>query len=261
MEGSGVVRKRAIVAYAHPRTQGTDRPVARATRGVSVLQRGWRHDLRGQGAGASRPRAQLSGRVRSGLEDRRAAGRSRPARSHCHRLGGGGAGAREQPDQAAYPKVQHPAARRQELPLSPVDVERGVSTRVGRPARRTRRQLLRRTVSAGAFRAEDDVAHAPAVRHPVVQRSDHRQARAPLPRVRHQALHRAVRRHALHPGGVRPRRQPHAAVPRGQERRAREDAPSPDARRRGGRTFRRGRAAIASRRWRPPSSATATCSD
>src|SRR5438128_11565264 len=55
IEGSDTERKRDIVAYGHPRTQGTDRPAARAARSVSVLQRGWRHDLRRQGARAARP--------------------------------------------------------------------------------------------------------------------------------------------------------------------------------------------------------------
>src|SRR3954463_14377824 len=49
MEGSDTRRKRSIVTYGHPRTQGSDRPVARAAGCVSVLQRGGRHDLRGQG--------------------------------------------------------------------------------------------------------------------------------------------------------------------------------------------------------------------
>ena len=41
--------------------------------------------------------------------------------------------------------------------------------------------------------APDDVADAPAVRDPLVQRGHHRRARPAVPRVRHQALHRAVR--------------------------------------------------------------------
>ena len=45
--------------------------------------------------------------------------------------------------------------------------------------------------------APDDGADAPAVRHPVVQRGDYRRARPAVPRVRHQALHRAVRARAL----------------------------------------------------------------
>src|ERR1019366_4934430 len=35
MEGSGTERRRDIVTYAHPRTQGADRPAARAARGLS----------------------------------------------------------------------------------------------------------------------------------------------------------------------------------------------------------------------------------
>src|SRR5262245_50767609 len=55
MEGSDTSEKRAIVTYAHPRTQGSDCQVARAARGLSVPQRGGRNHLRGQGAGASGP--------------------------------------------------------------------------------------------------------------------------------------------------------------------------------------------------------------
>src|SRR6267143_2192467 len=98
MEGSDTERRRDIVAYGHPRTQGTDRPVARAARSLSVLQRGRRHDLCGQGARAPRPRAQLSGWIRLGREARRAARRNRAARGHRHRLGRRGARARKQPD-------------------------------------------------------------------------------------------------------------------------------------------------------------------
>ena len=132
-----------------------------------------------------------------GSEDRRAARRGRPPRGDRHRLGGRGARAREQSDQAAHAEVQHPAARRQELPVPAADHQRGVSARAGGARRPARRQLLRRPVHAGPFRAQDDVADAPAVRDALVQRGDHRQARPPLPRVRHQALHRAVRRHDL----------------------------------------------------------------
>ncbi len=123
--------------------------------------------------------------------------RGRAARGHRHRLGRRGAGAREQPHQAAHPQLQHPAARRQELSVPAADDERGVSARAGGPPRRARRQLLRRAVHAGHARAPDDGADAPAVRDPLVQRGDHRQARTAVPRVRHQALHRAVRRDDL----------------------------------------------------------------
>ena len=102
MEGSDTGQKRDIVTYGHPRTQGSDRPAAGAARGVSVLQRGGRHHLRrarrGRCATAS---ATISGAYGSDPEDRRAARRGRPPRGDRHRLGGRGAGAREQPDQAA----------------------------------------------------------------------------------------------------------------------------------------------------------------
>ena len=70
--------------------------------------------------------------------------------------------------------LQHPAARRQELPIPAADDERGVSARARGAARREGRRLLRRTVSARQAGAADDDAVAPAVRHPVVQRGDHR---------------------------------------------------------------------------------------
>ena len=147
MEGSGTDEKRAIVAYAHPRTQGSDRAAARAARSLSVFQRGGRHHLRRQGPRAARPRPQLSGAYGSEPQDRRAAGRGRPPRGHRHRLGGRGARAREQPHQAAHAEVQHPAARRQELSVPAAHDERGVSARARRAPGRARRQLLRGTVS------------------------------------------------------------------------------------------------------------------
>ena len=48
----------------------------------------------------------------------------------------------------------------------------------------------------GALRAQDHGPDAPAVRHPLVQRGHHRPARAAVPRIRHQAMHRALRRRA-----------------------------------------------------------------
>ena len=95
-------------------------------------------------------------------------------RSDRHRLGGRGAGAREQPDQAALAALQHPAARRQELSLPAADHDRGVSARAGGALGRARRQRLCGPVPARQVRAPDDVADAQGVRHPVVQRGDHR---------------------------------------------------------------------------------------
>ena len=224
MEGSGTGTRRDIVPYGHPRTQGADCPAAGAARSLSVLQRGRRHDLRREGARAARSRPQLPGRPRRRRQDRRAPGRSRPPRVHRHRFGRGGAGAREQSHQAALAEVQHPAARRQELSVPAADDQRAVSARPRRAPRRARRELLRRPVHAGALRAPHDGADAPAVRDSLVQRSDHGQARAALPRVRHQALHRAVRRRGLLARRVRARGRDDAALSRGEERRADRNA-------------------------------------
>ncbi len=130
------------------------------------------------------------------------------------------------------PEIQHPAARRQELSVPAADDQRAVPARAGRAPRRARRQLLRRPVHAGAFRAQDDVADAPAVRDALVQRSDHRQARAAVPRIRHQALHRAVRRHdLLAPRTTRAPSTSPSCSSKGKNDELREDAEGADARR------------------------------
>ena len=142
----------------------------------------------------------------------------------------------------------------------------------GGAQRREDRRLLRRTVSAGQARPPDDDAVAPAVRHPLVQRGDYRTARPPVPRVRHQALHRAVRGGDLHRGAVRRGRGQHEAAARRPQRRAHRDAARPhggrrptasDSRRRRScatRCARCRRCATGSRRWRLPGSAIATSS-
>ena len=183
------------------------------------------------------------GRVRLESQDRRPARRGRPSRGDRHRFGGRGTGPREQPDQTADAQVQHSAARRQELPLPPTDHQRSVSACARRARRATRRQLLRRAVHARPLRAPDHVADPPAVRDALLQRSDHGQAGPAVPRVRHQALHRAVRRRDLHGARLRARRRRRAVVPRRQERRAGQDAARPHGRRRRARAFRRGGAA------------------
>ena len=128
-------------------------------------------------------------------EDRRAARRDRAARVHRHRLGRRGAGAREQPDQAAQPKYNILLRDDKNYPYLQLTTNEAFPRVL--VARRVERDG---SFYAGPFlpatlRAQDDVADAPAVRHPVVQRGDHREARSSVPRVRHQALHRAVRRH------------------------------------------------------------------
>ncbi len=129
-----------------------------------------------------------------------------PPRGHRHRFGRRGAGAREQPHQAASAQVQHPPARRQELSLPAADDRRGVPPRPGGAAGRARRPLLRRPVHAGVAGAPDDVADPQAVRHALVQRDDHRRPPPAVPRVRHQALHRPLRPRALFGGRVSRRR-------------------------------------------------------
>jgi excinuclease ABC subunit C len=69
------------------------------------------------------------------------------------------------------------------------------------------------------------------------------QARASVPRIRHQTLHRAVRRRDLLRGGLRPRGAGRALFLEGQERRARQDTPRAHAGCRRARTLRGGRAA------------------
>src|ERR1043165_4703685 len=68
------------------------------------------------------------------------------------------------------------------------DDKKSVSPDGGRAACRAERRLLRRPVPAGQDCPPDHGAGAPAVRHPLVQRSDHRAAGPAVPRVRHQAL-------------------------------------------------------------------------
>src|ERR1043165_2469317 len=63
MEGSDTERNRDIVAYGHPRTQGSDCPVAGAAGSLSVPEFAGRHHLRRQGPGAARPGPQLPGRL------------------------------------------------------------------------------------------------------------------------------------------------------------------------------------------------------
>ena len=164
-------------------------------------------------------------------------------------------------------QIQHPAARRQELPFSAADDQRALSARARGAPGGARRQLLRRPVSAGALRPQDDGAHASAVRHPLVQRGDYRQTRAAVPRVRHQALHRSLCRHGMQPRRVCQRRQAHSTVLEGKndelvKRSARAcwmrgRGSGRAAARRGGRCR---RCTIASGKWPPPRSGIATSS-
>ena len=105
---------------------------------------------------------------------------------------------------------------------------RGVSARARRAPRRARRPLLRRPVHAGALRAQDHVADAPAVRHPLLQRGDHRRACATVSRVRHQAVHCAVRAgRCARQRSIERRSQHTQAVSRRAERRTAGDPARP----------------------------------
>ena len=107
----GSLRPRAsLVPDGHHRPQGPDRTAARAARCLPVLQPGWRDHLRGEGPPAARPRPELPRRPRQPSQDRCPPRRGPRARSHRHRLGGRGAGAREQPHQAAGAALQRAAA-------------------------------------------------------------------------------------------------------------------------------------------------------
>ena len=81
-----------------------------------------------------------------------------------------------------------------------------------------RRQRVCRSVPAGEVRAPDDVADAQGVRHPVVQRGDHRLPQPAVPRTRHRPLPGAVRGHGLHRGALRGGGGRHPAVPRRPQR-------------------------------------------
>ncbi|PYR47121.1 MAG: excinuclease ABC subunit C [Acidobacteria bacterium] len=93
--------------------------------------------------------------------------------------------------------MQHPASRRQELPLSAADHHGGLSTRAGGAPGRAGRELLCGSLPAREVRPPNHGVDAAPVRYPFVQRGHHRQARSAVPRVRHQTLYRALRGFAL----------------------------------------------------------------
>ena len=193
-------------------------------------------------------------------------------RGDRHRLGGRGAGAREQPHQAAVAALQHPAARRQELSLPAADDHRGVSARAGGALGGARRQRVCRPVPAGEVRAPHDVADAQGVRHSVVQRGDHRHRAPAVPGIRHQALPGAVRgRRSAARSATRWRwptrscfsRAATTSWPISCARACSRPRPTSASRRRRSCATRCGRCrrcASGSRRWRRRSSAIATCS-
>ena len=192
--------------------------------------------------------AATSARAGTQPQDRRAARRGGRPRGHRHRLGRRGAGAREQPHQAADAQVQHPAARRQELSLPAADDDRGVSARAGgaarrartatsTPARSCRRSLARRTMSLThrlfGIRSCNEVITGQRGR-PCLE-YDIKRCLAPCVDAlcSPEQYARAVERHA--------------AVPRGAERRTGRRPARADDRGRGGRSASRRRRSCATR--------------
>ncbi len=96
-------------------------------------------------------------------------------------------------------------------PYLQLTTNEALSARAGGAAGGARRQLLRGPVPAGPFRPQDHGPDASAVRDPLVQRGHHRKARAAVPRVRHQAMPRAVRGHRVLARGIRARCRAHAS--------------------------------------------------
>ena len=195
--GSRVIAraKTRSVSHADPRSQGPDRPPARAARRLPVFQRGRRDALRRQGAGRC---ATASAAIWAPTASARASTRcsTRPQRLEVivtdsvvealalenHLI------KQRAPrynillrDDKNYPYLQ--------LTTSEAFPRVLVARRVERDGHFYAGPFL-----PASLGAPDDGADAPAVRHPVVQRGDHRRARPAVPRVRHQALHRAVRR-------------------------------------------------------------------
>ena len=100
--------------------------------------------------------------------------------------------------------------------------------------------LLRGPVPARQAGPAHHGADAQAVRHPLLQRGDHRRARAAVPGVRHQALPGAVRAVAVHARTLRAGGGGHPPVPGRPERRAVGPPRSADGGCRAARTVRGG---------------------
>ena len=157
-----------------------------------------RHDLRRQGAGAARPRAQLPAA--------RAAPTPRPTRCSTKSPGSKSSSptrwsrrwrSRTTSIKQRSPKYNILLRDDKNYPYLQLTTDRAISPGPGRAAGRARRHFYAGPFLPAQPRAEDDGADAPTVRHPFVQRGHHGQARPAVPGVRHQALPRALRRHRL----------------------------------------------------------------
>ena len=127
------------------------------------------------------------------------------------------------------------------LPVPAPHPDRDLPAHPHRPARGPRRRPLFRAVPAGLAGLQDHRPHAPALRDPVLPRGAGRAPCATVPRVRHQAVHRTVRRVHLPDAGLRARHRSHQALPRRAQRGTAGGLAAADAGRRRGGAIRAGR--------------------
>ena len=164
----------------------------------------------------------LRARVRSyfgssrepGAEGLRAASAgARPrARADAHR--GGGAAPRGDAREAAPAAVQRAPQGRQALSVPEGGRAEPVAPRDYHASRRGRRGAVLRAVRLGGLGAQGARRGEEALPVALLHEDDHRHRRPPLPRLLHQALHRAVHL-VLHPRGVRGGHPPDGPLPRG----------------------------------------------
>src|ERR1017187_2575482 len=178
--------------------------LASLARRVSLQERRRRNHLRGQGQQPARPRAFLfSGRRRRQRQDRIAAARSRRPRLHRRGQREGSAGPREQPDQAEETALQHPSARRQDVPVHQTDDRRAVSARLSDAPVAPRRIALLWPVLSDQPGLSDRGPHPPALSDSLVQARPESQLSATVLAVLHWTLPGAVRGRAHHARALR----------------------------------------------------------
>ena len=134
---------------------------------------------------------------RPGLAHRADDRRGGRRRLHRHRHGQRGVPARVQPHQGASAALQHPAARRQELPVREDHARRGLPADRAHPQAGPRREPLLRPVRIGLERRRDAEAAAQDLPVPDLQPGHPRgqaRPRAALPPLLHQPLPGAVHR-------------------------------------------------------------------
>ena len=173
-------------------------------------------------------RSRLRSRVRSYFQrgdTRRDVGAARRTdrgrRGHRHAQRGRGAHARAEPRQAPPPALQHPAARRQVVPVHRGDdvrrvPARHVHARATPPRHRLLRPLREREEGARDARRPEPRVQVPALRRPAAGPP----LRDPVPRLPHRPLLRAVRARDLARGLRRDHRRRRRVPLRGDGRRS-----------------------------------------